>query len=41
MSVLQKTNYEEFKKLVYEKVKQIHTKRFPYNDFLFEYFEEE
>jgi len=41
MSVLQKTNYEEFKKLVYEEVKQIHTKRFPYNDFLFEYFEEE
>lgn len=41
ISALEKIHYEDFKKLVYEEVKQIHCRRFPYNDFLFEYFEEE
>ncbi len=41
ISALQKTHFEEFKKLVYEEVKRIHISRFPYNDFLFEYFEED
>lgn len=41
ISAVEKTNFEAFKKLVYEEVKKIHTSRFPYNDFLFEYFEEE
>lgn len=40
ISAITKENYEETKKLIYEKVKKIHTKRFPYNDFLFEYYEE-
>ena len=32
---------ESLKDLLYERVKEIHTKRFPYNDFLFEYYDEE
>ncbi|MGM5629259.1 GTPase HflX [Apibacter raozihei] len=41
ISALTKENYEDMKKLIYEKVKEIHTKRFPYNDFLFEYYDNE
>ncbi|MCB9201886.1 MAG: GTPase HflX [Flavobacteriales bacterium] len=41
LSAIQKSNYTEFKKLVYEEIKKIHTQRFPYNDFLYEYYEEE
>ncbi len=41
ISAVTKENYEELKKLIYEQVKDIHVKRFPYNDFLFEYYEEE
>jgi GTP-binding protein HflX len=35
ISAREKNNWEDFKKLVYEKVKQIHVKRYPYNDFLY------
>ena len=42
ISALNKENFNEFRKLVYEKVKEIHTTRFPYNNFLYdEYTEEE
>lgn len=41
ISATQKQNMEELRKLVYEEVKKIHITRFPYNDFLFEYFEKE
>lgn len=36
ISALNKENFDEFRKLVYEKVKEIHTARFPYNDFLYD-----
>lgn len=36
ISALNKENFEAFRKLVYEKVREIHTTRFPYNDFLYE-----
>jgi len=36
ISALNKENFTEFRKLVYEKVREIHTARFPYNDFLYE-----
>ena len=36
ISALKKNNLEEFKKIVYEKVKELHIKRFPYNHFLYE-----
>jgi GTP-binding protein HflX len=42
ISALNKENFSQFRKLVYEKVKEIHTTRFPYNNFLYnEYSEEE
>lgn len=41
ISALNKENFNEFRKLVYEKVKDIHTTRFPYNSFLYDEYEEE
>ncbi len=41
VSAKERQNIEEFKKTIYDKVKEIHVTRFPYNDFLFDYFEEE
>lgn len=41
ISAKSRTNIESLKDLLYERVKEIHTKRFPYNDFLFEYYDEE
>ena len=36
-----KQNLEEFKAKVYDEVKKIHIKRFPYNSFLYEEYTEE
>lgn len=41
ISATEKQNMEELRKTIYEEVKKLHVNRFPYNDFLFEYFEEE
>jgi GTP-binding protein HflX len=41
ISALNKENLEEFKEKVFEAVKKIHITRFPYNDFLYEEYEEE
>ncbi len=41
ISATEKENMEELRKTIYEEVKKLHVNRFPYNDFLFEYFEEE
>ena len=41
ISALTKENLEEFKSLVFEEVRKIHVTRFPYNDFLYEEYEEE
>lgn len=41
ISALYKENLEDFKTRVYEEVKKIHIKRFPYNSFLYEEFTEE
>jgi len=35
ISALQKSNWEELRKMVYERVKEIHVKRYPYNNFLY------
>ncbi len=35
ISAKEKTNVEEMKQIVYNKVKEIHTTRYPYNDFLY------
>ncbi|HPE84399.1 MAG TPA: GTPase HflX [Aequorivita sp.] len=41
ISALNKVNFNEFRKLVYDKVKEIHTARFPYNSFLYDEYTEE
>lgn len=35
ISAINKENIEEFRKLIYEKVKEMHIKRYPYNNFLY------
>jgi len=40
ISALNKNNLEEFREVVYEKVKEIHITRFPFNNFLYEKIEE-
>lgn len=40
ISARKKLNFEELRKTVYEEVKKIHVQRFPYNDFLYEEYEE-
>ncbi|MDD3788440.1 MAG: GTPase HflX [Petrimonas sp.] len=41
ISAKEKTNIDELKALLYEKVKEIHVQRFPYNDFLYQKYEDE
>lgn len=41
ISATERKNIEEFKNLLYNEVKKIHVRRFPFNDFLFEKKEEE
>lgn len=41
ISAINKENIEEFKEKVFEEVKKIHITRFPYNDFLYQEFDEE
>ena len=40
ISARNKTNIDELKSLLYQRVKEIHTTRFPYNDFLFQHYDE-
>ena len=39
ISALNKENFEEFKRKIFEAVKEIHITRFPYNDFLYQEYE--
>lgn len=41
ISAKEKTNLEELKEMVYERVKNIHIERYPYNDFLFQRYDAE
>lgn len=41
ISAKEKENIEELKSLIYEKAKEIHIQRFPYNDFLYQVYDEE
>ena len=41
ISAKNKTNANELKELIYQRVKEIHVTRFPYNDFLFEQYDSE
>lgn len=40
ISATEKENFEALRKTIYEEVKKIHITRFPYNDFLFTYYDE-
>lgn len=40
VSIKERDNVDELRRLMYEKVKEIHVKRYPYNDFLFQQYEE-
>lgn len=41
ISALTKKNFPNMKKIIYDEVLKIHISRFPYNDFLFEYYYDE
>ncbi|SHF45360.1 GTPase HflX [Dysgonomonas macrotermitis] len=41
ISAKNKTNIEELKEMLYNKVKEIHIERYPYNDFLFQKYDED
>jgi len=41
ISAKEKENIEDLKQLIYDKVREIHITRFPYNDFLYQTYEEE
>ncbi|MCA4777957.1 GTPase HflX [Empedobacter stercoris] len=41
ISATEKDNLEELRETVYEEVKELHMKRFPYNNFLFQYYDED
>lgn len=41
ISVKEKENIDELKSLIYEKAKEIHIQRFPYNDFLYQKYEDD
>lgn len=40
ISAKEKTNFEELKKVLYNVIKEIHTQRFPFNDFLYQVHDE-
>ena len=40
ISAVERDNIEELKAMLYQRVKEIHTQRFPYNDFLFQQYED-
>ena len=41
ISARERTHFEELRKDVYERVKGLHIQKYPYNDFLYQIYEEE
>lgn len=41
ISATNKTNVDELKQMLYDRIKEIHVERYPYNDFLFQKYDEE
>ena len=41
ISAVEEDNIEELRELIYDKAKEVHIERYPYNDFLFHDYEEE
>lgn len=40
ISALEKTGYDTLRQVLYNKVRELHVQKYPYNDFLFEHYEE-
>ena len=41
ISARNKTNIDELKDIVYKKVRELHVQKYPYNDFLYQTYDEE
>ena len=41
ISAREQTNIDELKEILYKKVRELHVQKYPYNDFLFQHYEEE
>lgn len=41
ISAKQRTNIDEFRQMLYDKVRYLHVQKYPYNDFLYQKYEEE
>lgn len=41
ISAKNKTNYDELRDILYKRVRELHVQKYPYNDFLFQHYEEE
>ena len=39
-SAKEKTNLEELKEVIYNKVRELHVQKYPYNDFLYQTYDE-
>ena len=40
ISAREKTNLDELKTIIYNKVRELHVQKYPYNDFLYQTYEE-
>ena len=40
ISAKEKTNLEELKNIIYNKVRELHVQKYPYNDFLYQTYDE-
>ena len=40
ISARERTNMDELKQILYNKVRELHVQKYPYNDFLFQHYEE-
>ena len=41
ISARERINMDELKSVVYQRVKELHVQKYPYNDFLYQIYEEE
>lgn len=41
ISAREKTNIDEFRKILYDRVRELHVQKYPYNDFLFQKYDED
>ncbi|MBF1614878.1 MAG: GTPase HflX, partial [Prevotella sp.] len=41
ISAREKTNIEQLRELLYQKVRELHVQKYPYNDFLYQHYDQE